>query len=267
VILVDSHCHLNYSPLHANLDNVLLNAKDNGVAYMLCVSVGLESFPEVLAIAERHAHIFASVGVHPNERDVRDPDVEELVKLAEHARVVAIGETGLDYFRSEADAQDDLEWQRNRFRCHIQAARRARKPLIVHTRAAADDTLRLMREEGAEHAGGVMHCFTESWEVAKAALDMGFYISLSGIVTFRNADALREVAKKVPADRLLIETDSPYLAPIPHRGKPNEPAFVRHVAECVAGLRGVAVEEIAALTANNFFQLFNSAQTSPVRAS
>jgi TatD DNase family protein len=266
-MLVDSHCHLNYKPLHENLDTVLQNAKNNGVTCMLCVSVSLESFPEVLAIAERHAHIYASVGVHPNERDVQDPSVEELVALADHPRVVAIGETGLDYFRSEAGGDDDLEWQRERFRRHIRAARQARKPLIIHTREAADDTLRLMREEGADQAGGVMHCFTESWDVARQALDLGFYISLSGIVTFRNADALRDVAKKVPAERLLIETDSPYLAPVPQRGKPNEPAFVRHVAECVAGLRSAAVDDIAVLTAENFFRLFNSAKAPATFAS
>jgi TatD DNase family protein len=263
VTLVDSHCHLNFQPLHDNLDTVLANARNNGVAYMLCVSVTLETFPEIRDIAVRHPHVYASVGVHPNEREGHDPTPDELVSLASHERVVAIGETGLDYFRNKDDATDsangDLEWQRQRFRNHIQAARTTRKPLIIHTREAADDTLRIMNEEGAGEAGGVMHCFTESWEVAKQALDLGFYISLSGIVTFRNADALREVAKKVPNDRLLVETDSPYLAPVPHRGKPNEPAFVRHVAECVAGLRGVPLESLADQTSRNFFDLFRSA--------
>lgn len=226
---------------------------------MLCVSVTLESFPEIRAIAGAHANIYASVGVHPNERDGRDPTRDELVALANDDRVVAIGETGLDYFRSKDDVGGDMSWQQQRFRAHIQAARTARKPLIIHTREAADDTLRLMREERAGEAGGVMHCFTESWEVARAALDLGFYISLSGIVTFRNAEALREVAKQVPADRLLIETDSPYLAPVPFRGKSNEPAFVRHVAECVAGLRGVSLEELADRTTRNFFDLFRAA--------
>lgn len=257
--LVDSHCHLNFQPLHASLDTVLANARNNGVAYMLCVSVTLETFPEIRAIAGQHAHVYASVGVHPNEREGREPSSDELVALANDDRVVAIGETGLDYFRTKDDAGGDMDWQRQRFRQHIDAARRARKPLIIHTREAAEDTLRLMREEQAGEAGGVMHCFTESWDVAKQALDLGFYISLSGIVTFKNAEALRDVAKRVPDDRLLIETDSPYLAPIPHRGKTNEPAFVRHVAECVAGLRGVPVDELADRTTQNFFKLFSSA--------
>ncbi len=259
MILVDSHCHLNFEPLHASLDTVLANARDNGVGYMLCVSVTLETFPEIRAITAQHSHIYASVGVHPNEREGHDPTAAELVALADDARVVAIGETGLDYYRSKEDTDGDLGWQQQRFRNHIQAARSARKPLIVHTREAADDTLRLMREERAGEASGVMHCFTESWEVASQALDLGFYISLSGIVTFRNAEALREVARKVPPDRLLIETDSPYLAPIPHRGKSNEPAFVRHVAECVADLRGVSLEALADLTTRNFFNLFRAA--------
>jgi TatD DNase family protein len=258
-MLVDSHCHLNFKPLHANLDTVLANARDNGVAYMLCVSVTLEAFPEILAIAEQHSHIYASVGVHPNEREGKDPTADELVALADHKRVVAIGETGLDYFRSKEEPGGDMRWQQDRFRNHISAARRTKKPLIIHTREAADDTLRVMREEQAGEAGGVMHCFTENWDVAKQALDLGFYISLSGIVTFRNAEVLRDVAKKVPADRLLIETDSPYLAPVPHRGKPNEPAFVRHVAECVSELRGTSPAQIAELTTRNFFNLFNTA--------
>lgn len=253
--LVDSHCHLNFQPLHASLDTVLANARNNGVGYMLCVSVTLESFPHVRAIAEQHAHIFASVGVHPNEREGREPTVEELTVLARDGRVIALGETGLDYYRSEGD----VNWQRERFRNHIQAAQAAHKPLIIHTREAAKDTLQLMREERAQEAGGVMHCFTENWEIAKQALDLGFYISLSGIVTFRNAEVVREVAKQVPDDRLLIETDSPYLAPMPHRGKANEPAFVRYVAECVADLRGVGLDVLADQTTRNFFNLFRAA--------
>jgi TatD DNase family protein len=259
VTLVDSHCHLNFDPLHASLDSVLANARANDIGYMLCVSVTLESFPEVRTIAEQHAHIFASVGVHPNEREGQEPSVDDLVALAAHARVVAIGETGLDYYRSKDDPGGDMGWQQERFRRHIRAARETRKPLIIHTREAADDTLRIMREEQAQEPRGVMHCFTETWDVARQALDLGFYISLSGIVTFRNAEALREVAKRVPADRLLVETDSPYLAPVPHRGKSNEPAFVRHVAECVAGLRGVSLETLADQTTRNFFELFQSA--------
>jgi TatD DNase family protein len=253
--LVDSHCHLDYEPLHEQLDQVLGRARDSGVGYLLCVGVTIEGFPAVQAIARRHAHVFASVGVHPNEREGRDPQIAELVALADDPRVVAIGETGLDYYRSEGDPA----WQQERFRRHIRAAKEARKPLIIHTREAAEDTLRLMREEGAGEAGGVMHCFTESWEVARSALDLGFYISFSGIISFKTAEALREVAKKVPADRLLIETDAPYLAPVPYRGKTNEPAYLRHVAECLAGVRETTPGDIAELTTRNFFDLFRAA--------
>ena len=254
--LVDSHCHLNFEPLNADLPAVLTRAKDNGVSHMLCVSVTLESFPAVLAIARAHDHIYASVGVHPNEREGEDPSVEALCTLADDARVVAIGETGLDYFRS----QGDMAWQHERFRRHIRAARATRKPLIIHTRDAATDTLRIMQEEGAGEIGGVMHCFTESWEVARAALDLNFHISFSGIVTFKTAEALREVARQVPAERLLVETDSPYLAPVPYRGKSNEPGFVRHVAECVASVRAQPVAALAAQTTKNFFDLFQHAR-------
>ena len=254
--LVDSHCHLNFEPLNADLPAVLTRAKDNGVSHMLCVSVTLESFPAVRAIARAHDHIYASVGVHPNEREGEDPSVEALCALADDARVVAIGETGLDYFRS----QGDMAWQHERFRRHIRAARATRKPLIIHTRDSATDTLRIMQEEGAGDVGGVMHCFTESWEVARAALDLNFHISFSGIVTFKNAEALREVARQVPDDRLLVETDSPYLAPVPYRGKSNEPGFVRHVAECVASVRAQPVGALAAQTTKNFFDLFQHAR-------
>jgi TatD DNase family protein len=256
--LVDSHCHLNFEPLGASIDRVLQNARANGVGHMLCVSVTIETLPEVLALAHRHDNIFASVGVHPNERDVQEPTVEQLVELANDPRVVAIGETGLDYFRSHGD----LSWQQERFRRHIQAARLCRKPLIIHTREAAADTLRIMAEEGADEVGGVMHCFTESWEIARQALDMGFYISFSGILTFRNAEALREVAKRVPLERLLVETDAPYLAPVPRRGKTNEPAFVSYVAECISQLRGQDLGTIAEATTGNFFRLFRAARAS-----
>jgi TatD DNase family protein len=235
---------------------VLARAARQQVDYMLCVSVNLEDFPQVRALAEQHSQVYASVGVHPNETGGREPAADELVALARDRLIVAIGETGLDYFRSAGD----LQWQRDRFARHIAAARRAGKPLIIHPREARADTLAVMRAEGAGEAGGVMHCFTESWDMACAALDMGFYISFSGIVTFRNAQELREVARRVPADRLLVETDAPYLAPVPHRGKTNEPAHVRHVAECVAGLRGVAVEELAQQTTENFFELFRDAR-------
>ncbi len=255
-LLVDSHCHINFDPLGAQLPTVFDHAKANGVGHMLCVSVNLEDYPQVQALAHAHANVFASVGVHPNERDGRDPSAEELSVLARDARVVAIGETGLDYFRCSGD----MDWQQQRFRRHIRAALAVGKPLIVHTREAASDTLRIMEEEGARAAGGVMHCFTEDWDTAQRALAMDFYISFSGIVTFRNATALRDVATRVPAERLLVETDAPYLAPIPHRGRTNEPAYVRHVAECLAELRGTTFEVIADQTTRNFFTLFKTAQ-------
>src|SRR5712692_8397731 len=254
--LVDSHCHINFSPLGEQLQQVLQNAKNNGVEYMLCVSVNLEDFPRVQSLARAFPHVFASVGVHPNERNGHDPSVEELVRLASDPRVIAIGETGLDYYRSEGD----LSWQRERFRRHIRAAKACRKPLIIHMRDAARDTLQILREEAADEVVGVMHCFSENWETAQQALALNFYISFSGIVTFKNAEILRAVAVKVPADRLLIETDSPYLAPMPYRGKTNEPAYVRYVAECLANLRQVPLETIAADTTNNFFTLFQSAR-------
>ena len=222
---------------------------------MLCVSVTLETFPEIRALAHGHPRVFASAGVHPNETQGSEPTVDDLVDLAKDERVVAIGETGLDYYRSHGD----MAWQQERFRRHIRAAKQSGKPLIIHTREAADDTLRIMREERAADIGGVMHCFTEGWEVARAALDLNFHISFSGIITFRNAEALREVVRQVPEDRLLIETDAPYLAPVPFRGKTNEPAFVRHVAECVANVRQSDMDSIADVTTRNFFSLFRHA--------
>jgi TatD DNase family protein len=252
-MLVDSHCHLDFPELAARLDSILALMRENQVTHALCVSVTLEDFPKVKALAEKHAHLFASVGVHPDYEDLPVVTADQLANLADHPKIVAIGETGLDYYRLTGD----LEWQRERFRAHIRAARQCTKPLIVHTRAASEDTIRIMREEGAEQAGGVMHCFTESWEVARAALELGFYISFSGIVTFKNAAALKEVAKKVPLDRMLVETDSPYLAPVPYRGKTNEPGLVKYVAEEVARLKGLSFEQIASATSNNFFHLFN----------
>ena len=251
-MFVDSHCHLDFPELYPRIDEVLTRMREKGVGYALCISVNLERFPTVLALATRFPNLYATVGVHPDEQDARTPGVSELVELATHPKVVGIGETGLDYYR----LQGDLEWQRERFRTHIRAARKCRKPLVIHTRSAAADTLRIMREEGAEEIGGVMHCFTESWDVAVAALDLNFYISFSGIVTFKNAGALKEVAQRVPLERMLIETDAPYLAPVPHRGKPNEPAYVIHVAEEIARLKGVAVRQIEDATAENFFRLF-----------
>jgi len=251
-MLVDSHCHLDFPELVSQFDSVLALMQGNGVTHALSVSVTLEEFPKIRAIAETYPHIFASVGVHPDYADLPVVSVEQLTALARHPKVVAIGETGLDYFRLKGD----LGWQRDRFRTHIRAARVCGKPLIIHTRSAADDTLRLMREENASEVAGVMHCFTESWDVAEAALDMGFYISFSGIVTFKNAKALKEVAQKVPLDRLLVETDSPYLAPVPHRGKTNQPGFVLHVAEEVSRLRGISVDEVCTATTDNFQRLF-----------
>ena len=218
----------------------------------MCVSVCLEDFPRIIALVERHPHLVASVGVHPDHEGASEASIAKLIELAGHPKVVAIGETGLDYYRLKGN----LEWQRERFRTHIRAARACRKPLIIHTREAAVDTLRIMREEGAERVGGVMHCFTESLETALAAIELNFLISFSGIVTFKNATALKEVARALPLERMLIETDSPFLAPIPHRGKTNQPAFVRHVAEELARLKGVTVEEVGAVTSANFSRLF-----------
>jgi len=249
---VDSHCHINFPELSANIGDVLSHMRDNEVIRALCVSVNLKDFPQVLALAEKYPHIYASVGVHPDYEDVEEPDVALLVKLAQHPRIIGIGETGLDYFRLKGD----LEWQRARFRTHINAAREADKPLIIHTREAGADTLRIMSEEKAAEASGVMHCFTETWEVAEVALEMGFYISFSGIVTFKNAKQLKEVAQRVPLERILIETDAPYLAPVPHRGRLNQPAYVKHVAEEIAMLRGITLDEVGKSTTENFARLF-----------
>jgi TatD DNase family protein len=254
-MLVDSHCHLNFPELAANLTNIRQAMQDNAVGHALCVSVTLPDFPAVLALAETYPNFYASVGVHPDYEDIEEPTVAGLVELAKHPKVIAIGETGLDYFRLTGD----LEWQRNRFRTHIRAAIQSGKPLIIHTRNAAEDTLRIMREENASSVGGVMHCFTESLEVAEQAIDLGFYISFSGIVTFKNAVALKEVAKKIPLDRILVETDSPYLAPIPYRGKINQPSYVKHVAEEIAKLRESSFETISEATTANFFRLFKHA--------
>jgi TatD DNase family protein len=259
-MFIDSHCHINFPDLAVRLPEILQKMSDNRVTHALCVSVNLPDFPQVLALAEQYPHIYASVGVHPDYEDTPEPSVEELVRLADHPKIIAIGETGLDYYRLEGD----LEWQRARFRTHIRASKITQKPLIIHTRSASEDTIRILQEEGAspEQGGvaGVMHCFTESWDVAQAALALGFYISFSGIVTFKSAKDLQEVAKRVPLDRILIETDSPYLAPVPFRGKTNEPGFVRHVAEFIADLRGISVEEVAQHSTENFFQLFQGAK-------
>lgn len=252
---IDSHCHLNFPELAENMADVLAQMQHNDVVGALCVAVNLADFPQVLALAEQHPNLYASVGVHPDYEGVEEPDTARLVELAQHPKVIAIGETGLDYFRLKGN----LEWQRARFRNHIRAARECAKPLIIHTREAAADTLRIMEEENAAEAGGVMHCFTETWEVAEAALAMGFYISFSGIITFKNAKQIKEVAQRVPLERILIETDAPYLAPVPHRGKLNQPAYVKHIAEEIALLRGISVDEVGRCTTENFMGLFGLA--------
>lgn len=251
-MLIDSHCHLDFSDFDGRHDELLQRMREHEVSHALVISVNLQDFPRVLALAERYDNLFATVGVHPDYEDVEEPTVERLVALGQHARIIGVGETGLDYYR----LQGDLEWQRQRFRTHIRAARALGKPLIIHTRAAAEDTLRIMREEGAAEVGGVLHCFTETQAVADAAIDMGFCISFSGIVTFKKAEELRQVAQALPLDRILVETDAPYLAPAPYRGKLNEPAFVRHVAQCVADVRGITLEELAAASTANFRRLF-----------
>ncbi len=250
-MLVDSHCHLDFPDFDGRIDEIQAGMAAHGVTHALCISTSLQGFGKVRALAENHANLYASVGVHP-DTEGEDAEVETLASLAAHPRVIAIGETGLDYYRRSGD----LEWQRERFRRHIRAARKAGKPLVVHTREAGADTLRILEEENAAEAGGVLHCFTETWEVAQAAIRLGLYISFSGIVTFRNATALKEVARQVPAERLLVETDSPYLAPVPNRGKTNQPGWVRFVAEELGRLRGVPLEEIARITTDNFRRLF-----------
>ncbi len=253
--IIDSHCHINFPELREDLDGLMGRMQDAGVTQALCVSVSLEAFPEVLQLAESYPNVYASVGVHPDQVEGEDPSSERLVSLAAHPKIVAIGETGLDYFRLEGD----LSWQRARFRNHIRAAKETGKPLVIHTREAGADTIKIMREEDAASVGGVMHCFTETWEVAKAALEMNFLISFSGILTFKNAAALRDVAAKVPLESAMVETDSPYLAPVPHRGKTNEPAYVRHVAEELARIKGLPLDQVAEKTSSNFRRLFKVA--------
>ena len=253
-MLVDSHCHLNFPELQSNMEQIRASMHDNQVGHALCISVTLKDFPQVLTLAETYPNFFASVGVHPDYEDEPPFTVDDLVNLANHPKVIAIGETGLDYFRLSGD----LEWQRERFRTHIRAAIKSQKPLVIHTRSAAEDTLRIMREENAQLVGGVLHCFTESLDVALEAIDLGFYISFSGIVTFKNAVMLKEVASQLPLDRILVETDSPYLAPIPYRGKINQPAYVKHVAEELSRIRNISLAEIMEATTANFFRLFKT---------
>jgi TatD DNase family protein len=255
-MFIDSHCHLNFPELAGQLNVVMKNMRQNQVTHALCVGVNLADFPQVLDLANKYENIFASVGVHPDHELEEEPTVESLIQLAQHPKVVAIGETGLDYFRLKGN----LDWQRERFRTHVRAALEIKKPLIIHTRNAASDTLHIMAEEKADQTQGVMHCFTESLDVAFSAIDMGFYISFSGIVTFKNALTIKEVARQIPLERMLIETDAPYLAPVPYRGKLNQPAYVKYVAEEISMLRGISLQEIAQATTSNFHRLF---KTSP----
>ena len=253
--LIDSHCHLDFDGLSNRLPEVLAAMEANDVGGCMTIGVTLEEAPQVLAIAAAYEQVFASVGVHPEYADHQEPDVETLCALAQHPKVLAIGETGLDYHWHK----DRPEWQRERFRVHIRAAKQVRKPLVIHTREAAEDTLAILKEEGAEAVGGILHCFTESLAVAEAAMALGFYISISGIVSFKKAEQVHEVARSVPLERLLVETDSPYLAPVPYRGKPNEPAYVPHVAEAIANLRQISYAEVAEASSRNFLKLFPSA--------
>lgn len=254
-MFVDSHCHINFPDFAGDVDALIERMAAARVTHALCISVTYPEWPSVVALAERYANVYATAGVHPDYEDIEEPTVASLLERAAHPKVQAIGETGLDYYR----LQGDLEWQRERFRVHIRAARECGKPLVIHTRSASADTLRIMREERADEVGGVMHCFTETAEVAAAALDLGFYISFSGIVSFKSAADLREVARQVPLSRLLIETDAPYLAPVPFRGKRNEPSFVPHVAATIAAVRETDAETIGRATSQNFFSLFRIA--------
>lgn len=255
-MLIDSHCHLDridLGPYQNDFSCFMQEASKQQIEHMLCISIDLESFPTMSELTAPYPQISLTVGVHPNERDGIEPTTEVLIDLGQTEKVIGIGETGLDYFRSEGE----LTWQQQRFRRHIAAAKRLNKPIIVHTREARDDTLRILKEEGADSVGGVIHCFTEDWEFAVHALELNFYISFSGIVTFNNAKAIQEVARKIPADRYLIETDSPYLSPVPFRGRPNYPIYVRHVAECIAKLRNTKLEVVAEQSKQNFVRLFN----------
>lgn len=252
-MLVDSHCHIPLLAEDMAVDEIMAMAREHDVGHMLCVSIDLESYPRVLALAQQYDNVFASVGVHPNSEVGQEPDPEQLAELAADKNVIAIGETGLDYYRSSGD----LEWQRNRFRVHIRAARMVNKPLIIHSREAREDIINILTDEGANEVGGVMHCFVDDWDTAQKAMALNFCISFSGIVTFRNAKEVQAVAKLVPSERLLIETDSPYLAPVPFRGKINQPAFVRYVAEFLADLRAETFNQISTTTTNNFFRLFH----------
>lgn len=257
-MFVDSHCHLDFPEYADQLPDILARMTEAKVQNAMCISVDMPDFPKVLALAEAHDQLFATVGTHPDYEDTPEPSEDQLVGLAKHPKVLAIGETGLDYYRMGDKTYAEMEWQRDRFRTHIRAAIRANKPLIIHTRSASEDTIKIMKEEGASQVGGVMHCFTESWDVAQASMDLGFYISFSGIVTFKSAKDLQVTCLQVPLERMLIETDSPFLAPIPHRGKTNEPSWVAHVGQFIADLKGVPVEIVAKHTTENFKTLFKA---------
>jgi TatD DNase family protein len=255
---VDSHCHLNFPELRKNLPEILTNMRENQVTHALCVSVEMDKFPEINELAENHDNLFASIGVHPDYEDIVEPTVDELVNIGSKDKVVAIGETGLDYFRLKGD----LEWQRSRFRTHIRAANEANLPLIIHTREAREDTIQILKEELRPGTRGVLHCFTETYEMAMQAIELDFFISFSGIVTFKNAKDLKETATKIPLERMLIETDSPYLTPVPFRGKTNDPSKVIHVAEEISRLKNIPVEDVAKMTTSNFFDLFSKCKQS-----
>jgi len=257
-MFVDSHCHLDFPEYAGQIPDILARMKEAQVSHAMCISVDMPDFPNVLALAESHPNLFATVGTHPDYEDTPEPTEDQLVELSQHPKILAIGETGLDYYRMGDKTYEEMEWQRDRFRTHIRAAIRVQKPLIIHTRSASEDTIRIMKGEGANQVAGVMHCFTESLEVAKAAMEQGFYISFSGIVTFKSAKDLQETCKQIPLERMLIETDSPYLAPIPNRGKTNEPSWVAHMAQFIADLKGISVEEVAKHTTNNFKTLFKA---------
>lgn len=251
--LIDSHCHIPLLSEDMSVDEILNNAKENDVSHMLCIAIDLEGSPKIIDLARKYENVSASVGIHPNTKLQQEATAEDIISLASNKEVVAIGETGLDYFRGEGD----LEWQRDRFRTHISVAKELDKPLIIHTREAKDDVIRILKEEGADEVGGVMHCFVEDWETAQAAMDLNFLISFSGIVTFKNAKELQEVAKQTPLEKMLVETDSPYLAPVPFRGKTNQPAYVKHVAEFIAELKEISFEQVAEITSSNYHKLFN----------
>jgi len=255
-MLIDSHCHLDridLSPYDNDFSKFMLTVDQAEIEHMLCISIDLENYTNMRAMVDTYDDITVTVGVHPNEREGLEPTVDTLLELADDPKVIGIGETGLDYFRSEGD----VDWQRDRFRTHIRAAIETNKPIIVHARDAKEDTLKILKEENAQQVGGILHCFTEDWDMAEQAIDLGFYISFSGIVTFKNAPSVQEVATKISSDQFLIETDSPYLAPVPYRGKTNYPTYVGKVAEKIAELRDQSLQEVAQLSRNNFYRLFS----------